>query len=181
LIPIQDKKRDFRVIILVVSLGLIALIISYELLDSYFRGQNIIGQSLVDSEFPSPSISPFYLKPATWLMFLMIISWYFILQLSKDKIRKLSANYASIVSAAFLVITIMSFYEMLYNFMLWSVILSHQDPSSLNPDKAINTFPSDAYKVNLVFATKIAVTIFGSAIYGFYMVRESRKEGTVHN
>lgn len=181
MIPIHDKKRDHRIIFLSISLGLIALIIGYALVNWHYTGQDIIGQNLVDSEFPPPSISPFYLKPATWLMILMIISWYYILQLSKERLRKTKATYASILSAAFLVITILTFYEMLYNFMFWSVLLSHQDPAFLNPDKAVNMFPSDAYKVNLVFATKMAVTIFGCAAYGFYFIRESRKEGITHN
>jgi hypothetical protein len=154
---------------------LVVAIIAYALLDSYYKGDGIIGQTLVDSEFPPTSVSPFYLKPITWLMILIIISWYFFLELVKNRLTLLSSKSASLFSVAFLIITILSFYEVLYNFMIWAVLLVSAGSSAFDPDKVVNAFPSDKYKVNLVVATKIGVTIFGSAVYGFYVLREARK------
>jgi hypothetical protein len=144
----------------------------------YFSGQsNIIGQPLVDTEFPPHTISPIYMKPVTWLMLTSAIAWYCILELVKEKVvdpdgRLNSPRGVSLVLALLFLVAIVSFYEAIFNFILWGSLIAQFEPGEpFNPDKLVNPYPVDSYKVNLTFATKVGVTILGCSLYGIYVFK----------
>ena len=125
----------------------------------------ITGEVFVENEVPPPGIFPLFLKPVTILCVLIIISWYSFIELLRRRIYSLRPISKSVVKLILLLTAIISLYELLFNFMLWMLIISQQDGSTINPDRAVNVFPTDRYPINMVFATKIAVVIFGCSIY----------------
>jgi hypothetical protein len=167
-----NRKQRYAAVSFAVSLVLIAVVAGYAIVRSHLTGNEVIGQTLVDSEFPSPGSLPFFLKPVTWLMILITISWFSFVEVIKDRVRAERGLVRSVISVSFLLVIIMSLYESLYNFMLWGAILANADPETFNPDKVVNPFPSGQYKTNLVFATKLFVTVLGCSVYGFYVLRE---------
>jgi hypothetical protein len=148
------------------------IITGYGLIVAYQTRNDIIGQTLVDSEFPPPSMSPLYMKPATWLMISVITAVYSLVQMSKERFRLLGSTARSVVLFLLFLTALVSFYEVMYNFMLWgSLMAAHDSSSQFNPDTIINSFPTDEYKINLVFATKMFVTCLGCSLYGFVVFR----------
>jgi len=171
------RKQRYAAISFTISLLFIAIIVTYSLLRAQVAGVDVIGQTLVDSEFPPPGLSPFYLKPATWLMILITIAWFSFIELIKDRVRRERGVVRSVISVSFLLAIILFLYEVAYNFMIWGVMLINSDGSSFHPDEIMNEFPSERYKVNLVFATKSFVTLLGCSLYGLYVLREGRGSG----
>lgn len=142
----------------------------------YYRStqtqSKVIGEAFIDSEIPSPNSFPFFLKPVSWLMIFTISGWLSFLELVKNKLRALSANWRFLYVLLLFLIASLTFYEIIYNFTLWGSFLSRQEPHQVNPDEAINAFPADRYQVSLVFATKIGVLIFVCSLYALYVLRE---------
>jgi hypothetical protein len=169
-----DRRQGYAAITLSCCLFIAAFIAGYYQVQAYLLGIDVIGQTFVDSEFPAPELSPFYLKPATWLMITIIIAWYAFIELIKDRVRRERRFVKSLITSGLLLAIILSFYEVAYNFMMWGVLMVSSNEAAVNPDTVINMFPSDRYKVNLVFATKSFVTILGCGLYAFYVLREER-------
>ncbi len=169
-----NRRQKYAAVTLIISLLLVTVIVTYAQLQSNLLGIDVIGQTLVDSEFPSPSISSFYLKPATWLMIMIVIAWYSFIEIIKDRVRSEKGFARPVISIGLLLAIILCSYEVAYNFMIWGVMMINADETSFHPDEVVNVFPSDKYKTNLVFATKSFVTILGCGFYGFYVLREDR-------
>jgi hypothetical protein len=160
---VQSARTKFLLYPLILSIILITIILVYAIITYYKEKSDIIGYALVNGEFPPPSISPIYHKPITWLMILVLIAWFSFIELVKSSIDSLRYKWKFIIMLICFVITSISFYEILFNFMLWGSMLTHAD--TFNPDSMINTFPFDTYKINLVFATKMFVMVFICNLY----------------
>jgi len=169
-----SRQQKYNAIGLAASLVMVAAIATYGQFQSILLGTDVVGQTLVNSEFPSPHDSPIYLKPATWLMIVIIISWFFFIEMVKYRVRKERGFGRSIITLGFILAIILSAYEVAYNFMIWGVLMTSTDANTINPDVIVNSFPFDTYNVNLVFATKSFVTILGCGLYGFFVLREDR-------
>jgi hypothetical protein len=158
--------------------GAMSIAISSYAAYMYFSGQSeIIGEPLVNTEFPPHTISPIYMKPVTWLMISSAIAWYCLLEVIKERVvvpdgKPRYRRSVSIVFAILFLIALVSFYEMLFNFVLWGSLMAQVQPGEpFSPDSLVNPYPSDGYKVNLTFATKVGVTIFGCSIYGVFVFK----------
>ncbi len=167
-----SKRRPYYQLF-IGSVALAALILVYALVLSYVQKTDVIGESLIDTEFPPPSTSPIFFKPITWLMIVSIIGWFSLIEMVKDRVRSKEYGKRSIIMLVLLLISIFSLYEVFFNFMIWGVILGHQDPAALDPDKAFNAFPTDKYKINLVVATKFYFTAFACSLYGLVVLFRS--------
>lgn len=159
------KPQRLYLYLLLFSTILIGLMFAYYSLTSDTATNRVIGEIFVENEIPPPDLFPLFTKPATILSVLIIISWYSIVGLVKEKVYSISYTSKMLVRLIFVITTIISLYELLFNFMLWALLIMMQDGSTINPDKAINVFPTDRYPVNMVFATKIAVVTFGCSAY----------------
>jgi hypothetical protein len=157
-----------------VSFSLLLIIVAYTTIEALDSGKGPIGQKLVDSEFPSPEASPFYLKPITWIMTLLVMAWYSFVEITKTAVWKLPQFAQSIIRGLLVLTIVLSLYEVMYNFMFWDVVLSRSDSSSFHPDSVVNNFPTDKYSMNLVFATKIFVTVLGCSAYALYAYRQQK-------
>ncbi|MEW5841580.1 hypothetical protein [Nitrososphaera sp.] len=171
-----ERPPLFFKVLFAASTALAFGVLAYSLAYSYTTGNDVIGESLVDSEFPPPNVSPLFLKPVTWLMVLAVISWYSFVELVKERVQALGRTQRSVVLLLLLLAAVISLYEVLFNFMLWGVILVKQgaSSSSFNPDSVVNTFPTDAYKINLVAATKFYLTVLACSVYGLAVLHKKK-------
>jgi hypothetical protein len=158
--------------VLLGSVAAIAFLVAYVMANG--TGEGPVGQEFVNEELPPPGTFPYFLKPITWLMIVVFAGWFSFLELMKNQIKILENNWRYFYAMALFIIAAVSFYEILYNFMYWGVILSRQPAASaLNPDSVANGFPSQLYQVNIVFATKVGVTIFACAMYALALLKFS--------
>jgi hypothetical protein len=159
--------------------GAVSIALSSYAAYMYFSGRSeIIGEPLVNAEFPPQTVSPIYMKPVTWLMISSAVAWYSLLEVIKERVvaPNGSSRYprgVSLVLAILFLIALVSFYEVLFNFILWASLMAHVQPGEpFNPDTLVNPYPSDGYKVNLTFATKVGVSILGCSVYGIYVFKD---------
>jgi hypothetical protein len=61
-----------------------------------------------------------------------------------------------------------SLYEIFWNFAIWTALMAIAGPL-LHPDLLANVF-NVPRAVNLVFATKIVVLVFGLSLYSLYFI-----------
>lgn len=171
-IPFRYRRSSVPFYSLLISLTMTGVISCFIIYYSSQSSYNAIGEMFVDSEFPSPSFSPFYLKPMTWLMIFIITGWVSFIELAKNRIRLLGPNSRFIYMLFLFLITSLTLYEVVYNFMLWGAILASQGVDEANPDITVNHFPDEKYQVNLVFATKVGVTILVCGVYALTVFRD---------
>lgn len=159
--PYQPKTRAEKrliEILLVLSILVILAIVVYYFLNP--SPTHIIGYQLVNTangqplEIPSPSVSPIYAKPATYLFAAGIMAGYCFFSLGQGVIETRLPRWAR---AFFLVLSVMllamGVYEVLFNFAFWgAALVNHQDP-----DTVYNAWPVSTLKTNVTFASKMVV------------------------
>lgn len=137
---------------------------------------DIVGATLVNVEIPSPSIFPIYAKPISFLMIAALALTYSGFELAKPHMENFSKAQISFIKLLAFVGIVLSAYEVLYNFAIWTAeIATNSLLGSLNPDVIINQFPNPKTPWNLVFATKLSLTVFAVTVYMFYVVRQVEK------
>lgn len=138
-----------------------------------------IGAQFVLAEWPDPKLSPyFYAKPITWFSYFSFLYWAFGLEAQKEHFLNLSERIRRFIFVVAAVIAFGAFYEIFFNFMLWSAleVLTQCLGPPCNPDQLANKFPVLRNPVNLVFATKVVTTVFGIAIYQLWFLHRIEKE-----
>jgi len=139
-----------------------------------------IGIQFVLAEWPDPSISPyFYAKPITWFMIFSFLYWTFGLESYRERFLRMSPKTRRFLFISTATIAFGAFYEIFFNFMLWSalMVLTQTCPiAPCNPDLVANSFPALRNPVNLVFATKIVTTVFGLSVYSLWYLHRIEKD-----
>ncbi|HVX02944.1 MAG TPA: hypothetical protein VHA09_07290 [Nitrososphaera sp.] len=164
-------QKKLPLYVLLGSIAAIIFLVAYVAANG--TGEGPVGEEFVSKELPPPGTFPYFLKPITWLMITIFAGWFSFLELVKHQIKILDGNWRYFYAMVLFIIAAISFYEILYNFMYWGVILSKQPINALNPDSVSNGYPSQLYQVNIVFATKVGVTIFACAMYALALVKFS--------
>ncbi|MHB8566603.1 MAG: hypothetical protein ACYC7D_07810 [Nitrososphaerales archaeon] len=164
-------------IIVLISASVILLLSSYGVAAAFTGHINIVGETLVDVEIPSPQISPLTAKPVSILMVAALGLAFSGYELAKPKFLKLSGTQMSLLKMIAFVAIALSAYEVLYNFAIWTAsIASNSLLGVLNPDILINQFPNPKTPWNLVFATKLTTTTLAISVYTFYVLRQAEKQ-----
>ncbi len=139
-----------------------------------------LGQQFVLNEWPDPRMSPyFYAKPITWFSYASFLYWTFGLEAQKARFLKFSDRTRRLLFIATACIAFGAFYEIFFNFMLWSaleVLTNNCSPLPCNPDTLVNKFPLLRNPINLVFATKVVTLVFGLGIYSLWFLHRIEKE-----
>ncbi|MEO9362924.1 MAG: hypothetical protein ABI348_03385 [Nitrososphaera sp.] len=164
-------RKKLPLYVLLGSIAAILFLVAYVAANG--TGEGPVGEGFVNEELPPPGAFPYFLKPITWLMIVVFAGWFSFLELMKDRLKILDSNWRYFYAMVLFIITAISFYEILFNFMYWGAILSRQSAANLDPDSVANGFPSQLYQVNIVFATKVGVTIFACAVYAFAVLKFS--------
>jgi hypothetical protein len=154
------------------SITLYALYIS---LSEYLRtGNVIVGQVLVDTEFPFHGVA----KLVTYLMIVTVVGWYCVVRLGGEQAKQIPKWIRSILQLVVLAIAIVSLYEFVYNFIIWnSLITADVLRGVLQFDKEAVKYPDPQTPWNLVFATKMSLSAFLISAHGFYtMSKQNRRD-----
>ena len=140
-------------------------------------GIKVVGETFVNLEFPPPTISPIYAKPITWFMASLIVFWFSFLELNRETILKFSKLSRQLFMLITFFIGAMALYEVLFNFTLWGSLMgASKILGELNPDILINPFPNPEIPWNLVFATKIYLSLTIISFYTFYFLSRLSKD-----
>lgn len=138
--------------------------------------RRVIGDALVNTpggdplEIPPPTVSPyFHFKPVTLFFAASIVFSYSFFSLFKKRITNLPGYLRSLLLTLAMLGLSVSVYEVLFNFTLWSVLMSSQ---TANPDHVVNGYPGGILQINVVFATKTFVALLFLSIFAIDSLRK---------
>lgn len=171
------SARTVYLIVFYISAVLMTAITFYALYQSVVEyavtGKIVIGEILVKTEFPFQGLS----KLVTYLMIVSVISWYCVTKLGGEKVKEVSPALRSILQLIVLAIAIVSLYEFVYNFVVWSSLITiNALGGSINLDSISIPYPNPDTPWNLVFATKMSLAAFLISTHGFYIISKKDKE-----
>jgi hypothetical protein len=136
-------------------------------------GRVVIGEVLVDTEFPLPGLA----KLVTYLMIVSVVGWYCVVRLGGDKAKSIPKWLKSILQLIVLAIAVVSLYEFVYNFIVWnSLITADAIKGVLEFDEKNVPYPNPKTPWNLVFATKMSLAAFLISAHGFYTMSKPEKK-----
>jgi hypothetical protein len=163
------EKRLVQVLLILSLLVIVAILVFYVVTPN---PSHVIGNQLVNNpnggpeEFPSPSISPLYAKPVTYLFATGIVFGYCVFSLGQGIInRRFPRSLRALILIVSILLLGMGVYEVFFNFTLWSAVMAGNP--NLDPDAAVNMWPINSLKVNLSYATKMSLLW---AIVAFFSV-----------
>lgn len=170
------SARTVYLIVFYISAIMMAAITFYALYQSIIEfaatGKIVIGEILVRTEFPFKGFS----KLITYLMIVSVVSWYCVTKLGGDKVKQISPALRSIFQLIVLAIVVISLYEFVYNFVVWSSLITiNALGGSINLDSLSIAYPNPQTPWNLVFATKMSLAAFLISSHGFYIISKKGK------
>lgn len=135
-------------------------------------GRVVIGEVLVNTEFPAEGFA----KLVTYLMIVSVIGWYCVTRLGGEKVKDIPKSIKSILQLIVLVIAVIALYEFIYNFIIWSSLITADAMKGIIRLDDINLpYPNPETPWNLVFATKMSLAAFLIAAHGFYTMSKPSK------
>ncbi|HUG96686.1 MAG TPA: hypothetical protein VMJ94_04035 [Nitrososphaera sp.] len=145
----------------------------YVSLGEYMQtGRIVIGEVLVDTEFPFPGLA----KLVTYLMIVSVVGWYCVVRLGGDKASRIPKWLKAILQLLVLAIAIVALYEFVYNFIVWNSFITADALRGIIEFDDINVpYPNPETPWNLVFATKMSLAAFLISAHGFYTMSKKSK------
>ena len=164
-------SRRFYLVIFYLCAFVMAAITFYSLYVSLYEylntGKVIIGEVLVNTEFPVKGLA----KLVTYLMIVSVVAWYCVTKLGADKVNRIPKSIRSILQLIVLAILIISIYEFIYNFIIWSALITADLVNGeLRLDDLFMPYPNPNTPWNLVFATKMSLAALIISAHGFYII-----------
>jgi len=93
------------------------------------------------------------------------------MKLGSKKTENTSQTVRSILRLVALGIAVITFYEFIYNFVIWNALMTADAISGIiNPDMLKIEYPSTTTPWNLVFATKMFLAAFVISAHAFYVL-----------
>jgi len=145
----------------------------YISLNEYLQtGRVVIGEVLVDTEFPFKGLA----KLVTYLMIVSVVGWYCVVRLGTNKVTGIPKWLKAILQLIVLVIAIVSLYEFVYNFIVWSsLITADAIKGIIDIDEVKIEYPNPQTPWNLVFATKMSLAALLISAHGFYTMSKPER------
>ncbi len=169
----KDEQRIMRVykIIFYICAAVMILITAYALAEStreyLATGKVVIGEVLVDTEFPMKGLA----KLVSYLMIVSVVGWFCVMKLGSKKTENTSHIVRSILRLVALGIAVITFYEFIYNFVVWNALMTADAIRDIiNPDMLHIAYPNPSTPWNLVFATKMFLSAFVISAHAFYVL-----------
>jgi hypothetical protein len=166
-----DERRSRKLLLIIFyfcafSMASITAYALYVSLGEYLKtGRVVIGEVLVNTEFPVHGFS----KLVTYLMIVSVVGWYCVTKLGGDRVRDIPKTIRLILQLVVLAIAIIALYEFIYNFIIWSSLITADAMKGILKLDAINMpYPNPKTPWNLVFATKMSLAAFLISAHGFY-------------
>lgn len=174
----DDKKTALLYKIILYICGAIMAIITfytlYVSLTEYIEtGRVVVGEVLVTTEFPIKGLA----KPVSYLMLASVIGWYCVTRLGEKVTRKNSKISIALIELIAIVATVISLYELLYNFMVWNALLTADLlRGTLDIDKLSMPYPNKDTPWSLVFATKMFLASLIISAHAWYLSAKAYRE-----
>ena len=152
------SSRKIYLIVFYISAMIMAAITMYALYASLIEylstGKTVIGDVLVTTEFPVKGLS----KLVTYLMIVSVLAWYCVTKLGGEKVKDVKPSVKAVLQLIVLVIAVVSLYEFVYNFVVWSSLITVDAMQGVMKLDTINVpYPNPKVPWNLVFATKMSL------------------------
>lgn len=142
-------------------------------LEYLVTGKVVIGEVLVNTEFPVPGFA----KLVTYLMIVSVLGWYCVTRLGGEKVRNIPKTIKSILQLIVLSLAVLALYEFIYNFIVWnSLITADAIKGIIRLDDINVAYPNPKTPWNLVFATKMSLAAFLISAHGFYIMSKPKKK-----
>jgi hypothetical protein len=165
----RGEKLVLVGILILTGITMIILAIYY-----FMNPRSVVGDAFVNTstgaplEVPPPGSFPLYIKPITVLFMCVVAFGYcFLCLIQRPLLMRLPKWFLSLCLVVTIVVLSMSAYEVLFNFALWSALITR----ATSPDLATNSFPVNSLQVNLVYATKSFVA---TLVVSFFAVQSFR-------
>lgn len=182
--PTLEGKEDVRtrkifLVIFYCCAIIMAAITFYALyvsIGEYIKtGRVVVGEVLVNTEFPTQGLA----KLVTYLMIVSVVGWYCVTRLGGDKVKDIPKSIKSIFQLIVLAIAVIALYEFIYNFIIWSSLITADAMKGIIRLDDINLpYPNPKTPWNLVFATKMSLAAFLIAAHGFYIMSKPNRRYT---
>lgn len=175
----RDEQRSMRIykIIFYFCAALMIAVTAYafaaSVMEYFSTGRVVIGEVLVNTEFPFPGLP----KLVTYLMISSVVGWYCVIKIGGSRTEHTSKTVRSILKLVALAIAIVTFYEVIYNFVVWNALMTADVISGIMRIDVLNIpYPNPETPWSLVFATKMFLAAFVISSHAFYvMVRIDKK------
>lgn len=139
------------------------------------NGTYVFGEILHNTTIPAENFA----RLSTWMFFSTIIGWYCVSRIGWKRTvsSKLSGSRLALLQLMLLGLTIISLYEVLYNFTVLNAKIAAGVAGGVVPDidRLIVSYPDPDRPWNLVFATKAFLASFIISGHAFYLSTRPRK------
>ncbi len=139
------------------------------------NGVYVMGEAIHNTTVPFENFA----RVSTWLFFSAIIGWYCVSRIGWKKTAgdKISGTRMALLQLMLVGFTIISLYEVLYNFVVLTAQMAAGVVDGMVPDidRLSVAYPDPDRPWNLVFATKIFLACFIISAHALYLSTRPRK------
>ena len=138
-------------------------------------GTYVMGEAIHNTTIPFENFA----RVSTWIFFSTIVGWYCVTRIGWRRTagNKIIGTRMALLQLMLLGFSIISLYEVLYNFTVLNAQMTAGVIDGLVPDidKLSVAYPDPDRPWNLVFATKVFLASFIISTHGFYLSTRPRK------
>lgn len=139
------------------------------------NGTYVMGEAIHNTEIPFDNFA----RVSTWIFFSTIIGWYCVSRIGWRRTagKKIVGLKMALLQLMLLGFTIITFYEVLYNFTVLNAQITAGMIGGQIPDidRLSIAYPDPQRPWNLVFATKLFLAAFIISAHAFYLSTKPRK------
>ncbi|PIW33303.1 MAG: hypothetical protein COW27_01165 [Nitrosopumilales archaeon CG15_BIG_FIL_POST_REV_8_21_14_020_37_12] len=139
------------------------------------NGTYVMGEAIHNTEIPFENFA----RVSTWIFFSTIIGWYCVSRIGWKRTagNKIVGVKMALLQLMLLGFTIITFYEVLYNFTVLNAHITAGMIGGQIPDidRLSIAYPDPQRPWNLVFATKVFLAAFIISAHAFYLSTKPRK------
>ncbi|MGY5146387.1 MAG: hypothetical protein ACW9W4_00065 [Candidatus Nitrosopumilus sp. bin_7KS] len=139
------------------------------------NGTYVMGEAIHNTTIPFENFA----RVTTWIFFSTIIGWYCVTRIGWRRTAgdKIVGTKMALLQLMLLGFSIISLYEVLYNFTVLNAQMTAGIINGMVPDidKLSVAYPDPDRPWNLVFATKVFLASFIISTHGFYLSIKPRK------
>jgi len=139
------------------------------------NGKYVMGEAIHNAAFPFENFA----RVSTWISFSTIIGWYCVTRIGWKRTAgdKIIGWRMALLQLMLLGFTIITLYEVLYNFTVLNATMTAGVIEGHVPDidRLSVAYPDPERPWNLVFATKIFLAGFIISVHAFYLSTKPRK------
>jgi len=139
------------------------------------NGTYVMGEAIHNTTIPFENFA----RVTTWIFFSTIIGWYCVTRIGWRRTAgdKIVGTKMALLQLMLLGFSIISLYEVLYNFTVLNAQMTAGVINGMVPDidRLAVAYPDPDRPWNLVFATKVFLASFIITAHGFYLSVKPRK------